>query len=70
MNAQEIQRALNDKFGKGKVTLLSLRRDGTINVKGMFEDRIKVRYFLKKINVMTLNNVAEKRKYTAVIGIG
>ncbi len=66
---QDIQTALNDQFGKGKVKLLSLRQDGTINVKGLWERRIKVRWFLKyKLGLLCLNKLAEERGYSSVIG--
>ncbi len=67
----DVQTALNDQFGKGKVKLLSLRQDGTINVKGLWEQRIKIRIFLKyKLKLNCLNKLAEDRGFSSTIGWG
>jgi len=66
---QDIQDSLNDKYGKGKVRLLSVRQDGTVAVKGLWDERIFVRYFLKKLGLVCLNKRAEEKGYTAIIGV-
>ena len=66
---QEIQAALNAKFGKGQVKLGARRQDGTVAVKGLWDRRIEVRFFLKKAGLVCLNDVAEARGMTSVIGV-
>ena len=65
---QQIQEALDNKF-KGQVKLLSKRQDGTVKVKGLWDRRLEIRFFLKKSGLVCLNDVAEKRGFSAVIGI-